>query len=126
MLRNVVKAAALILSVFLASTPVIVQAAKPDDAGSKNKQTHQYESQQRSEHEYEYRKSEKEYGDKDREIKKEKKEKEMKYQEGEKPPKGLEKQQQRKMEQDQKELGKGAEQGQAAREQRNKWWRFWE
>lgn len=41
-------------------------------------------------------------------------------------PKGLEQQRERKMEQEQKELGKGSEQGQEAREQRKKWWRFWE
>jgi len=40
-------------------------------------------------------------------------------------PKGLSKQQQRTVEQ-QKELAKGSETGQSAREKRKKWWRFWE
>jgi threonine synthase len=41
--------------------------------------------------------------------------------------KGLEKQREKKPEQEMKELGKGSEQGQAARdEHRKKWWRFWE
>lgn len=39
---------------------------------------------------------------------------------------GLEKQRERVMEQEQKELGKGSEQGQESRENRRKWWRFWE
>lgn len=40
---------------------------------------------------------------------------------------GFEKQQEKKSEQVQKELGKGSEQGQAAREEhRKKWWKFWE
>jgi hypothetical protein len=39
---------------------------------------------------------------------------------------GMEKQRERVMEQEQKELGKGSEQGQESREQRRKWWRFWE
>lgn len=39
---------------------------------------------------------------------------------------GLLKQRQRKSEQVQKELGKGSEQGQEAREKRRKWYRFWE
>lgn len=39
---------------------------------------------------------------------------------------GSEQLRQRKSEQEQKELGKGSEQGQEAREQRKKWWRFWE
>lgn len=40
---------------------------------------------------------------------------------------GLEKQKEMKMEQEQKELGKGSEQGQTAREEhRKKWWKFWE
>jgi len=40
-------------------------------------------------------------------------------------PKGLSEQQQRTLE-EQKELGKGSEKGQEAREKRKKWWRFWE
>jgi len=40
-------------------------------------------------------------------------------------PMGLSKQQQRTVEQ-QKELAKGSETGQSAREKRKKWWRFWE
>jgi hypothetical protein len=39
---------------------------------------------------------------------------------------GLEQQRERVMEQEQKELGRGSEQGQESREQRRKWWRFWE
>lgn len=40
--------------------------------------------------------------------------------------KGLEKQQAKKAEQTQKELGKGSEKGQAAREEHSKkWWKFW-
>ena len=40
--------------------------------------------------------------------------------------KGLEKQKAKKAEQMRNELGKGSEQGQAAREQHNKkWWKFW-
>jgi hypothetical protein len=38
----------------------------------------------------------------------------------------MEKQREMKSEQEQKELGKGSETGQEAREQRKKWWRFWE
>jgi len=40
--------------------------------------------------------------------------------------KGLEKQADKKSIQEQKELGKGSETGQAAREERKKWWKFWE
>ena len=40
--------------------------------------------------------------------------------------KGLEKQKEKKMAQEQKELDKGSEQGQASRENRKKWWKFWE
>jgi len=40
--------------------------------------------------------------------------------------KGMEKQREMKAEQEQKELGKGSAQGQESREQRKKWWRFWE
>ncbi len=41
--------------------------------------------------------------------------------------KGLEKQKQKKSERERKELGKGSEQGQAAREEHSrKWWKFWE
>jgi len=41
--------------------------------------------------------------------------------------KGLEKQRQKKAEQERKELGKGSEQGQASREAHSrKWWKFWE
>jgi hypothetical protein len=43
----------------------------------------------------------------------------------EKEKSGLEKQQQKKSEQIQKETGKGSEQGQASRENRKKWWKFW-
>ena len=40
---------------------------------------------------------------------------------------GTEKQRVKKAEQQQKELGKGSEQGQESREtHRRKWWRFWE
>ncbi|MBY4675223.1 hypothetical protein [Marinobacterium arenosum] len=39
--------------------------------------------------------------------------------------KGLEKQRAKKAEQVQKELDKGSEQGQASRENRKKWWKFW-
>lgn len=39
--------------------------------------------------------------------------------------KGLEKQKAKKSEQVQKELDKGSEQGQEARSERRKWWRFW-
>ena len=40
---------------------------------------------------------------------------------------GMQKQREMKTEQEQKELGKGSEQGQAAREtHRKKWWKFWE
>ncbi len=39
---------------------------------------------------------------------------------------GLEKQRDRKADQEQKELGQGSEQGQAAREEHSrKWWKFW-
>lgn len=41
-------------------------------------------------------------------------------------PRGLEKQRLKKAEQEQKELGKGSEQGQLSRENRRKWWKFWE
>ncbi len=40
-------------------------------------------------------------------------------------PKGLEKQREKKAAQEQKELGKGSEQGQQSRENRRKWWKFW-
>jgi hypothetical protein len=40
--------------------------------------------------------------------------------------KGLEKQKEKKSAQVQKELGKGSAQGQEARQQRKKWWKFWE
>lgn len=43
-----------------------------------------------------------------------------------KPGKGLEKQKEKKVSQQQKELDKGSEQGQESREQRKKWWKFWE
>jgi hypothetical protein len=49
--------------------------------------------------------------------KKEKKNKEIK---------GLEKQREKKSAQIQKELGKGSAQGQEARQQRKKWYKFWE
>lgn len=40
---------------------------------------------------------------------------------------GLAQQRERKMEQQQKELGRGSEQGQQMREEHNrKWWKFWE
>ncbi len=40
---------------------------------------------------------------------------------------GMEQQRERVMEQEQRELGRGSEQGQAAREEhRRKWWRFWD
>lgn len=45
---------------------------------------------------------------------------------GKEMPPGQAKQREMKMEQEQKELGKGSEQGQESREQRRKWWRFWE
>ena len=41
-------------------------------------------------------------------------------------PSGIEKQREKKSEQVQKELGKGSEQGQTSREERRKWWKFWE
>jgi len=41
-------------------------------------------------------------------------------------PRGLENQSERKQEQVMKELDKGSEQGQTARENRKKWWKFWE
>ena len=40
--------------------------------------------------------------------------------------KGLEKQAAKKSIQEQKELGKGSETGQEARDVRKKWWKFWE
>ena len=40
--------------------------------------------------------------------------------------KGLEKQREKKSVQMQKELGKGSEQGQKARQKRKKWYKFWE
>jgi hypothetical protein len=39
---------------------------------------------------------------------------------------GFDKQREKKAEQEQKELDKGSEQGQASREGRKKWWKFWE
>jgi hypothetical protein len=39
---------------------------------------------------------------------------------------GLEKQREKKMTQEQKELDKGSEQGRESRENRKKWWKFWE
>jgi len=56
----------------------------------------------------------------DRQEKKEKKSKKIK---GEKK-KGLEKQGDKKSAQVQKELGNGSVQGQEARQQRKKWWKF--
>ena len=42
-------------------------------------------------------------------------------------PKGREMQQEKKMNQERKELGQGSEQGQQKREEHSrKWWRFWE
>jgi len=42
-------------------------------------------------------------------------------------PKGLEKQKEKKLEQERKEIDKGSEQGQKMREERSrKWWKFWE
>ncbi|MFC1467676.1 hypothetical protein ACFLQY_03175 [Verrucomicrobiota bacterium] len=38
---------------------------------------------------------------------------------------GIEKQRVKKAEQVQKELGKGSERGQEARQKRKKWWKFW-
>jgi hypothetical protein len=66
------------------------------------------------------------WGEKD--TQKHKKEKKVKDAGDEKPEKmkGLEKQTVKKSEQTQKELDKGSEQGQAAREERKKWWKFWE
>lgn len=40
--------------------------------------------------------------------------------------KGFDKQREKKSEQIQKELGKGSQEGEASRETRRKWWRFWE
>jgi hypothetical protein len=43
------------------------------------------------------------------------------------PPKGLEKQREKKSEQERKEIDKGSEQGQKMREEHSrKWWKFWE
>ena len=39
---------------------------------------------------------------------------------------GMEQQRERVMEQEQRELDRGSEQGQEAREHRRKWWRFWD
>ena len=44
---------------------------------------------------------------------------------GERQVKGLEKQREKKALEEQKELGKSSEQGQDARQQRKKWWKFW-
>lgn len=51
---------------------------------------------------------------------------EQRVPDGEEEPSGLLKQQQKKSEQVQKELGKGSEQGQKAREKRKKWYQFWQ
>ena len=61
------------------------------------------------------------YPDNERE-KKEKKDKKIK----DEKIKGLEKQREKKSAHVQKELGKGSAQGQEARQQRKKWWKFWE
>lgn len=43
------------------------------------------------------------------------------------PPSGLEKQREKKMEQERKEQDKGSEQGQRMREEHSrKWWKFWD
>ena len=40
--------------------------------------------------------------------------------------KGLDKQKDKKLESTQKELDKGSEQGKESRQQRKKWWKFWD
>jgi hypothetical protein len=104
----------------------VAQAAKPDSVeGDTSKEMHENQSQKRYEHEYQ--KTQKKQGDDGHEMKEQNREQEeIRNKQGGEPPKGMEKQQQNKMEQEQKELGKGSEQGQAAREERKKWWKFWE
>ena len=68
----------------------------------------------------------KEKREKSKEMKAKKAQLEQEANENLEKAKGLEKQQAKKMEQTHNELGKGSEQGQAAREESSrKWWKFW-
>ena len=62
----------------------------------------------------------------DKSSKSEKSEKSKSEKDSEEKVKGLEKQKLKKTDQQMKELDKGSDQGQESRDNRKKWWRFWD
>jgi len=109
------------LAIFLVSSPAL--AEKPDWAGKGKPSVEQKKAHNSA---MEAKESIRNDVEEEREKgEKVKTEKEMKLKKQGDEVKGLEKQKAKKSEQVQKELDKGSEQGQEARETRKKWWRFW-
>jgi len=107
----------LLTAVIVIVTAVPVVAEKPEWAGKDKPGAEQKEAHKAG---MEARESvEQRYGESEQKAKKEKQEKANQI-------KAMEKQQAKKSEQVMKETGKGSEQGQKSREQRKKWWKFWE
>jgi len=111
-------------------------AAKPDWAGKDNESAQAADNGQAEKYQRERQRIENQQGHEKGESERERSRIEK---EGEEAKQGMQKekkqqkqsmdsdkQKARKMNQEQKELGKGSEQGQESREQRKKWWRFWE
>lgn len=106
------------LVVFLYSTSAL--AEKPEQAGS-GKLTAEQKALRKP-----MTKAKDEMEREGNELKEKKLKKEKAYHEEGEKPKGLAKQYEKKSTQEQKELGKGSEQGQESSSKKKKWWKFWE
>ncbi|MEJ1298879.1 MAG: hypothetical protein RPU64_06725 [Candidatus Sedimenticola sp. (ex Thyasira tokunagai)] len=116
----------LLFSVMAITSPFAL-AAKPDKGSSGKKMEKAYQKEQRKEEKL-YRKEQKRTA---KAVSKEEKSLEKESRKADKATdddklRGLDKQRIKKAEQEQKELDKGSDQGQTSRENRKKWWKFWE
>jgi hypothetical protein len=113
------------VTLFLFTTPAL--AEKPEWAG-KGKPTAEQKDIHRATMETKgnLEDSDKSKKKSDKSSKSEKSEKSKSEKDSEEKVKGLEKQKLKKTDQQMKELDKGSDQGQESRDNRKKWWRFWD
>ena len=113
------------VTLFLFTTPAL--AEKPEWAG-KGKPTAEQKDIHRATMETKgnLEDSDKSKKKSDKSSKSEKSEKSKSEKDSEEKVKGLEKQKLKKTDQQRKELDKGSDQGQESRDNRKKWWRFWD
>jgi len=116
----------LLLVISFVAAPAL--AKKPESAGDvavENRQTWSEKIKADEMEKTEKNWNKREHASEAREMDERYKDEKQKYQKKDNDVRGLEKQEAKKSEQVQKELDKGSETGQEARQNRRKWWKFW-